>query len=163
MTLSWWSSANNSCMHFYACRSWGFLHAIQPFRPWRCKALPIVDLDTLLLCASDSFTSFFVVVLGFSLTVRAKVCSALGDDVLLLPERFSVCVAPSFLYLGTIYFKDTCGTFSCLEIAPKKKPDLWRVTILFLRGLAKLLRFSHDIKCNKALAKYKPGAFTISF
>lgn len=108
----------------YACRSWGFFHAIQPFRPWRRKALPVVDLHTLLLCASDSFTSFFVVVLGFSLTVGAKVCSALGEDVRLLPERFSVCVAPSFLYLGTIYFTDTCGTFSCLEIAPKKKPDL---------------------------------------
>lgn len=124
----------------FICPSWtkGFL-VQQPFSPWWCSTLLIVDLHTLVPDASTSLTSTFVVVLGFSWPFQTKVCSSLGVNLCLLPEWCSLCVTPIFfLYLHTIVRTDARGAFRCLEIAHKEELVLCLIQ-LFSEDLAKLL------------------------
>ena len=87
-----------------------------------------MDIDTFVPVSSSIFTRSFAVVLGLICTFRTKVHSSLGDRTRLLPERFDGCVVPWCLNLLASVCTDECGTFRCLEIAPKDEPDLWRST-----------------------------------
>ena len=93
---------------------------------------------------SSIITSSFAVVLGLICTFCTKVCSSLGDRTRLLPEQYDICVVPWCLYLHTIVCTDERGTFRCLEIALKDKPD--DVYNYFSEVLAYLFPFSHDVK-----------------
>ena len=73
----------------------------------------------------------------------------------LLPERYDGCVVPWCLYSRTIVCRDERGTFSCLEIAPKDEPDLWRSTIFFLRSW--LISFDFPMMSSKEARSLKVG------
>ena len=73
----------------------------------------------------------------------------------LLPERYDGCVVPWCLYLRTIVCPDECGTFRCLEIAPKDEPDLWRSTISLLRSW--LISFDFLMMSSKKALSLKMG------
>ena len=91
-----------------------------------------MDIDTFVPVSSSIFTRSFAVVLGLIFTFHTKVQSSLGHRTHLLPEQYDSCVVPWCLNLRTIVCTDERGTFRCLEIAPKDRPDLWRRSAIWL-------------------------------
>ena len=89
-----------------------------------CSTRLIVDVYTLISDIANSFIISFLVVLGFSLTFRTKICSSLVVNLRLRPERCNVSVEPKALYLQIIVCTEALGVCNCFEMAPNDKPDL---------------------------------------
>lgn len=108
---------------------------------------------------SKSFTSFFVVVLGSSWTIKTKVWSSLVI-LCLFSEQCSVCAVIRFLYFHTIIWTDACGMFSCLKIAPKGTGFVG--STMFFWALGWFAWIFPWFQGQKALS-LKVGSFTASF
>ena len=121
----------------------GVLLGLLLFRPFSCRILCNVCLDTFMPEDTRFSKMFLVVVVGFVLTLFTIFMVAIGDSFLFLPQPIKLFVVWWLWNILMMLCTVAVGTSSFLEIYLYLKSSLCEFTILVITKLFFLPHFSN--------------------